>query len=256
MRRRQTRARARSSFPNPSAASRTKIASARSPHDTATPSHAHAASRGGVACSPTQPGQAEAGDDPASADRRGSANTAAAASESRARDDEEAGPEPAVDPRDAERHRGERRHCRTVEQAEQEEREGDCADRGAASPAAPDDREADHLVAPAGQREPAHRGGAARGRERQHCRALPVAEEPLPAPRLRGIRREHDDGRHCDEPEVRVMQRPPREGEVARDECGDNRRNADREMLRSRFSWSNYRYIGSVCPYVVSEFLP
>ena len=98
-----------------------------------------------------------------------------------------------------------------------------------AAPAAPDDREADHLVAPARQREPAHRRGAARGGERQDCRALPVPEEPLPAPRLGGIRREHDDRRDRHEPEVRVMQRPPREGEVARDERGDDRRDADEQ---------------------------
>ena len=60
---------------------------------------------------------------------------------------------------------------------------------GRRPPAAADDGDADHLVAPSGQRDPADRRGAAGGGERQDGGALLAPEEPLPAPRLRARRR-------------------------------------------------------------------
>ena len=97
---------------------------------------------------------------------------------------------------------------------------------GARAPAASDDREADHLVAPAGQREATDRRGAARSREREDRGTL-VPEEPLPAPRLGGVRGEHDDGGDRHEPEVRVMQRPPCDRKVACNERSDDRCDTD-----------------------------
>ena len=52
------------------------------------------------------------------------------------------------------------------------------------------------------------------------------------------------------------MQRPPHEGEVARDECGDNRRNADRRDVEEPLQLFQLPVHRHVCPYVVSGFSP
>ena len=59
-----------------------------------------------------------------------------------------------------------------VEEAEQEDRERDGAEARSAATAATDDRDANHLVAAARQRNAAHGRGAAGSGEREHGRPL------------------------------------------------------------------------------------
>src|SRR5262249_22891558 len=99
---------------------------------------------------------------------------------------------------------GDRRHRRergAVEQADDEQRQADRAEpRGLLAGQPADDRDADRLVEPAGERDAPDGGGAAGGGEGQRFGGLLLREGPLPAPRLEGARgEEEDDGGGDDE---------------------------------------------------------
>src|SRR5262249_39032405 len=85
---------------------------------------------------------------------------------------------------------------------------------------------------------------------------LLVPEEVLPPPRLRGVRPEHDDGRNGHEPEVRVMQRPPRKREVARDESSHDRCHADQRDVEEPLQLFQLPGHRPVCAYVAPGFPP
>ncbi len=129
-----------------------------------------------MACSPTKRGDPEARDG-AQAGQPRKASTTAAAADSRARDDEQADAEPAADVRDERSDVGERRQGGTVEQPEQEDRKRDRPEAGPSPPAAPHDRDTDHVVAPSRQCDAADGGGAAGGGQRQDGRPLLTVEK-------------------------------------------------------------------------------
>ena len=145
------------------------------------------------------------------------------------RDHDQRGTSGARDVDDARGDRRERHERGAVDQAEQEQREGNRAEARARTAAAPHDRDPQQLVEAAGQRDPADRGRTARSGEGHHRRPALAAEEPLPAPRLEAVGGEEDEAGEHHEPDVRVMDRPAVDQEVPDDEPSDGEREGDGE---------------------------
>ena len=166
-RRRRMRVRARSSCRDraPQAGRRSPACAA--PTRSRPRDHAHTASRGGVALSRTQPETRKRLTNRPAASRGSASTTAAAATPATATTPSPTCSQPPTCPT-AKATDGERRHGDAVEQAEQEDRERDRAEARGAATTAPDDRDADHLVAATRQRDTADRGRATGGGERQH----------------------------------------------------------------------------------------
>ena len=91
---------------------------------------------------------------------------------------------------------------------------------------------ADHLVAAARQRDPSDRGGAARGGEREDGRAARHLRKRCCQPHaFAAYAASMIDRREPDEPEVRVLQRPPGAREMARDERRDCKSREDEDRV-------------------------
>ena len=100
--------------------------------------------------------------------------------------------------------------------------------------AAPNDRDPEQLVEATRQRDPADRRRAAGGGERDHRGPALAAEEPLPAPGLEAVRGEEDHGGEHHEPDVRVVDRPAVDDEVAHDEPADGKSEGDGKRVEER----------------------
>jgi hypothetical protein len=106
-----------------------------------------------------------------------------------------------------------RRERDGVDETERDEGEAEAADADRAAGIPAHDRDPDHLVESARERDAHDRGAAARGSERERPGPLGRPEEPTPPVGLEAVRRHEEEAGDRDEPGVPLRERPAGVGE-------------------------------------------